>query len=112
MRLRIVSAVMAAAAVTLLLAAPAPAASFRPCGKVSLGFTSAKVQGRSMSCSAARGLFKAWRRAVERVSKNRPAPARISVGAFVCRFGGTELILTLNCTGADGVQAMRARWGG
>jgi hypothetical protein len=65
-----------------------------------------------MRCGAAGGVCGGWRRAGERGGKIRPAPARISVGACVCRFGGTELILALNCTGADGVQAMRARWGG
>jgi hypothetical protein len=65
-----------------------------------------------MACAAAREVFKAWRSVVRKANPNGPAPARTTVGPFSCRFGGTDLTLKLDCAGADGKQAMRARWGG
>ncbi|HEY8581705.1 MAG TPA: hypothetical protein VIL49_02120 [Capillimicrobium sp.] len=101
---------LAAAALSLAAAPPASAAT-KPCGKVSLGFTSAKVRGEGMSCPAAREVFQAWRRVMEEESDGGPGPRRVRVGPFGCVLGGHgDHLVKLRCR--DGGKVMKARWGG
>lgn len=88
-------------------------ASARPkfvkCGKYDLGFTDAKVKSRGMKCSAAKGVFNKWRRKVD--CPDEPCE-RTRVENFVCRFGGTDLLVRLRCEHRTRDRAMKARWGG
>lgn len=109
MSARLVLSTLVAAALCLAAAAPSSAA-LKPCGKVSLGFTSAKVRAGGLTCGEAREVFHAWRSVVRQQSDGGPPPSRVSFGGFHCRQRGTDLQITLRCR--NGRQVMRARWGG
>jgi hypothetical protein len=84
-------------------------AKFVNCGKYELGFTAAKVKSRGMKCSAAKGVFTKWRRKVD--CPDEPCE-RTRVENFVCRFGGSDVLVRLRCDHRTRDRAMKARWGG
>ena len=104
------AAVCALAATLACVALAAPAGAARPAGTscdqgVDLGFTTAKVFVRNMTCVRGRQIVRKWRDLPE-----DPAPKKTMVAGYTCRFGGTELLLTLRCT--KGRKLARMRWGG
>lgn len=103
-------AVIAVAAALACLALAAPAGAARPAGTrcdqgIDLGFTTAKVFVRNMTCVRGRQILRKWRDLPE-----NPAPKKTVVAGYTCRFGGTELQLTVRCT--KGRKLARMRWGG
>jgi hypothetical protein len=84
-------------------------AKFVKCGKYDLGFTDAKVKSRGMRCQGAKDLFRKWEQTID--CPGNPCE-RARVENFVCRFGGSDLLVRLRCDHRSRDRAMKARWGG
>lgn len=116
MPIRTVAAALAlvfalAAGGALLAVAPADArlAENRCDRRIDLGFTTATVYARHMTCVRARQVVQRWLRKVSR-NGDGPAPRRTRVVGYTCRFGGSELLLRVRCT--KGRKRAKATWGG
>ena len=76
------------------------------CGTVNIGYPNARTYGIRVSCTYARSVVRTW------TSSRSPGPPPVISyhRGFRCRFGGTDLLLRLDCY--RGAQVVRGRWGG
>ena len=80
------------------------------CPGYDLGFTTAKLKAKKMSCRGAREIFRKWQNKVDCGGDGPCERARVK--NFVCRFGGTEARITLDCKHRERPKALKARWTG
>ena len=76
------------------------------CGKVNIGYTNARAYGIGVTCTYARSVVRTWTSS----RSGGPPPVISHHRGFRCRFGGTDLLLRLDCY--RGAQVVRGRWGG
>ncbi len=78
------------------------------CKGIDMGFTKASVTAENMGCRKARFVVLEWKS--KRMARSGP-PQTVSYAlGFRCHFGGSDVLLKLNCR--KGEKVARARWGG
>jgi len=78
------------------------------CKGIDMGFTKARVTAEDMGCRKARFVVLEWKRKADARS-GPPKTVSYALG-YRCHFGGSEVLLKLNCR--KGEKVARARWGG
>jgi hypothetical protein len=79
----------------------------KACRGIDLGFTTARVTARRLSCRRARFVILEWKR---KTNDDGPPPRHLRALGFDCHFGGTDALLKLRCTKDD--KLAKATWGG
>ena len=89
--------------------APTASASYRPCGHVSVGYTSATVKSDGVRCRKARRMVRTWVRRSDDYCDNYGNCDPMYIRGFRCVKGGTRYTVALRCR--YGGKRVKAVWG-